>query len=361
MNQSLLPPVLRRWRFVIAVIGVAALAGGGVLIAASSDPATATAFHGVTTTRVLDTREGSGTPLGLGGILDTVVPGLPDDATGIAVNVTVVEGTEASFLTMYPTGDARPTTSTINWSSAAAVANSATVLVHGDHSVRLYNLKGSVHVVLDMIGYYAPAPVGGATGPAGPFGLQGRAGIDGVDGLDGVDGTKGDPGTVGAVGQRGPAGADGVKGVDGTNASLVYLYAYNTVAETIALNAPVVFNTAGERSPAGPTGIAFDAPSSTFIVPTAGVYRVSFSVIGSQNNQISIRKTSGAVSTDTLVFGAVTDQTNLGGALLTLAAADRISIAYLSSSGSGSLNLLANIGGTVPAINAWIEIQLVNG
>ncbi|MGZ4765308.1 MAG: hypothetical protein ACXV6M_06560, partial [Ilumatobacteraceae bacterium] len=70
---------------------------------------------------------------------------------------------------------------------------------------------------------------------------------------------------------------------------------------------------------------------------------------------------SGAVSSDPFVFGAVTDQTNLGGAVLTLAAADRISIAYLSSSGSGSLNLLANIGGTVPAINAWIDIQQLSG
>ncbi|MGZ4763084.1 MAG: hypothetical protein ACXV7I_11650 [Ilumatobacteraceae bacterium] len=342
----------------MAVTGVVALAGGGVLFAASSDPATAMAFHGVTTTRVLDTREGSGTPLGLGGVLDLVVPRLPDDATGIAVNVTVVDGTEASFLTMYPTGDARPTTSTINWSSAAAVANSATVLVHSDHSVRLYNLKGSVNVVLDLIGYYSPAPVGGATGPAGPLGRQGLAGADGTDGVDGANGVVG---PVGALGQRGAAGQDGVNGVDGKDATLVYLYAYNTAAETVALNAAVVFNTSGERFPAGPTGITFDAPSTTFIVPTAGVYRVSFSVIGSQNNQLSIRKTSGAVSSDPFVFGAVTDQTNLGGAVLTLAAADRISIAYLSSSGSGSLNLLANIGGTVPAINAWIDIQQLSG
>ncbi|MGZ4739819.1 MAG: hypothetical protein ACXVLM_11405 [Ilumatobacteraceae bacterium] len=226
----------------MAVTGAIALAGGGVLFAASSDPATAMAFHGVTTTRVLDTREGSGTPLGLGGVLDLVVPRLPDDATGIAVNVTVVDGTEASFLTMYPTGDARPTTSTINWSSAAAVANSATVLVHSDHSVRLYNLKGSVNVVLDLIGYYSPAPVGGATGPAGPLGRQGLAGADGTDGVDGANGVVG---PVGALGQRGAAGQDGVNGVDGKDATLVYLYAYNTPSETVLTGQAVTFSTAG--------------------------------------------------------------------------------------------------------------------
>ena len=53
MTRNQLPPVVRRWRFFAAVVGVTALAGGGVLMAAASDPATAMAFHPVTTTRVL--------------------------------------------------------------------------------------------------------------------------------------------------------------------------------------------------------------------------------------------------------------------------------------------------------------------
>src|SRR4051794_38747245 len=116
--------------------------GGGVLLAANSDPATALAFHTVTTVRTLDTRPATqvgtrSTPLGLGGTLDLVIPGLPDDASGVNINVTVVDGTEGSFLTIYPKGDARPTTSTVNWLDAGAVANTATVPVHADHTVTI--------------------------------------------------------------------------------------------------------------------------------------------------------------------------------------------------------------------------------
>ena len=135
MTRIQLLPVARRWRFVAAAAGITALAGGGVLLAAPSDPATALAFHTVPTVRVLDTRPATqvgtrSTPLGLGDSFDLVIPGLPDDATGVNINVTAVDGTEGSFLTVYPTGDVRPTTSTVNWEGAGAVANNATVVVH---------------------------------------------------------------------------------------------------------------------------------------------------------------------------------------------------------------------------------------
>ena len=185
MTRNQLPPVVRRWRFFAAVVGVTALAGGGVLMAAASDPATAMAFHPVTTTRVLDTRPATqvgtrSTPLGLGDSFDLVIPGLPDDATGVNINVTAVDGTEGSFLTIYPTGDARPTASTVNWEGAGAVANNANVIVHPAHSVTIYNLKGTVNVVIDLLGYYAPSPAGGSPGPAGPTGPAGPAGPAGA-------------------------------------------------------------------------------------------------------------------------------------------------------------------------------------
>lgn len=154
-------------------MAVTALAGGGVLLAANSDPATALAFHTVNTVRLLDTRPATqvgtrSTPLGLTENFDLVIPGLPDDATAANINVTVVDGTEGSFLTVYPKGDTRPTTSTINWDAAGAVANTATVHFHTDHTVTIFNLKGTVNVVIDLLGYYAPSPVGpGTPGPAG--------------------------------------------------------------------------------------------------------------------------------------------------------------------------------------------------
>ena len=165
MSHSSIPPVLRRWRFVAAAVAVTTLVGGGVLLAANSDPATALAFHTVPTVRLLDTRPATqvgtrSTPLGLAGTLDLVIPGLPDDATAVNINVTVVDGTEGSFLTLYPAGDPRPLASTINWDSAGAVANTATVDVHAAHTITIFNLKGTVNVVIDLLGYYAPSPVG---------------------------------------------------------------------------------------------------------------------------------------------------------------------------------------------------------
>ena len=182
MIHSSLPPVLRRWRLFAVAMGLTSLVGGGVLLAANSDPATAMAFHPAPTVRVLDTRPATqvgtrSTPLGLAGTFDLVIPGLPDDATAVNLNVTVVDGTEGSFLTIYPKGNARPTTSTINWETTGAVANTATVAVHADHTVTIFNLKGTVDVVIDLLGFYAPSPVGsGAIGPQGPQGVPGVAG-----------------------------------------------------------------------------------------------------------------------------------------------------------------------------------------
>ena len=182
MIQNSLSPVLRRWRFIAAAVGVTALAGGGVLYAASSDPATALAFHSVPSTRVLDIRAASqvgafSAPLGAASTLDFVVPGLPDDAKSVSLNVTVTDGSQASFLVVYPSGDARPSTSSVNWSSVNAVANTATVNVAADHSLRVYNDQGSVNVIIDLLGYYAPSPVG--SGPAGPPGTPGAPGTPG--------------------------------------------------------------------------------------------------------------------------------------------------------------------------------------
>jgi hypothetical protein len=339
-----LMPVVRRWRLIAAVVGVGALVGGGGLFAASADSSAAQAFHGVTTVRVLDTREGLGSPLGPRGLLDVVIPGLPDYATAVAVNLTVVDGTEGSFLTLYPTGDPRPITSSINWLSSAAVANSATVQVGATHSVRIYNLKGTVNVVVDLIGYYAPAPLGGPIGPQGPSGVNGTNGINGINGVNGLPGVTGATGT-----SSGPAGS-------------VYAYASNAVAEPVDLGNAVRFSTAGPSNPAGPNGIAFTAPGSTFAIPTTGVYKVTFSVISTDDNQLSVRVNGVTPSSGAYVFGAELHQPNVGTAILALVRADVVTIIN-STTGSlaGTINLDGSIGGTSAAINAWIMIEQLNG
>ncbi len=264
MTTFRIPPVARRWRVFAAVAGISALAGGGVLLAAPSNPATALAFHTVPTVRVLDTRPATqvgprSTPLGLADSMDLVIPDLPDDATGVNINVTVVDGTEGSFLTVYPTGDTRPTASTVNWSAAGAVANTATVVVHPAHSVTIYNLKGTVNVVIDLLGYYAPSPVGGAPGAQGIQGIQGPPGADGAQGIQGIPG---------------PAGSAGA-----------FLYATATSSQSVLGGANLPFDTVNsETAGAFSTDVAEDA----FTATDAGIYKVSFGLTSVAPAQITV-------------------------------------------------------------------------
>src|SRR5687768_7541575 len=151
---------------------------------------------------------------------------IPATATGIAANVTAVNGTADSFLTLFPADADRPLASNLNWTAGAApVPNKVDVKLSSDGKVSMYNHAGTVDVVVDIVGYYEPAPVGagakgdtgatgatGAQGPQGPQGLQGPAGEDGEDGAPGADGL---PGADGEDGEDGAPGADGLPGADG--------------------------------------------------------------------------------------------------------------------------------------------------
>ena len=93
-------------------------------------------------------------------------------ATGISANVTAVNGTAASFLTLFPADADRPLASNLNWiNGAAPVPNKVDVKLSSDGKVSIYNLAGTVDVVVDIVGYYEPAPVG--AGAKGDSGLQG--------------------------------------------------------------------------------------------------------------------------------------------------------------------------------------------
>jgi hypothetical protein len=301
--------------------------------------------------RVLDTRNGTGgvpiSPLAGGATLSFVVPGLPDDASAIAVNVTAVNGSVGSYLNLFATGTPRPTTSVVNWNSPAPVANAATVVLSASHSITAFNLSGQVNVVIDLLGYYAP----GATGPAG------QAGTDGAVGPEGP------------AGSEGPMGPAGVDGTTAGPAGSVYLYAYNTSAETIHRGAvegnAVTFDTVGQQV----GGIAMDGGTAGAQVLTAGVYKITFFVQATQASQIDIR-VNGLQPSSPYVFGATAGNPTTGSAVLTLAGGDVISLQNYSSTGApaedgglatGDLTLATGVGGSAPTINAWISVEQLNG
>jgi len=171
-----------RTAIVLAAAVLAAL-GGGYAIAANaptprqvvSPPAAPSDFVGTTPVRVLDTRGAAGGPIGVpaaaklaaGQSIDVAVAGvgaIPKDAISVAVNITIDEdATLKSFLTVWPTGEARPNTSANNAEPGLVSPNSAIFQLGTDGKLSVFNQQGTVNVIMDVTGYFVAAGAGGTT------------------------------------------------------------------------------------------------------------------------------------------------------------------------------------------------------
>ena len=105
---------------------------------------------------------------------------VPADATAASINLTVVNGTIGSFLTLFPTGTDRPLASSINWADALAHANSTVVKLGTDKSFNIYNLAATSTSSSTSSATTSPAPPGGGSTGSGPQGPQGLAGAPGA-------------------------------------------------------------------------------------------------------------------------------------------------------------------------------------
>ena len=113
---------------------------------------------------------------------------IPDSATGVITNVTTVDGTADSFLAVYPADVARPNTSSQNWVAGGPPnPNGINVALSSSGAIKVFNLAGSVDVVIDIMGYLTPGGAG-APGPVGPVGPAGPAGPTGATGAPGPPG-----------------------------------------------------------------------------------------------------------------------------------------------------------------------------
>jgi Periplasmic copper-binding protein (NosD) len=105
--------------------------------------------------RIEDTRSGSGAaqgPVPPGGTLSLAAP-LFNGGVAAVLNVTVTQPSAGGFLTVYPTGQARPGTSSLNFTAGQTVAVQVTVGLNG--SVSIFNgSSGTVQIVLDQQGEY---------------------------------------------------------------------------------------------------------------------------------------------------------------------------------------------------------------
>ena len=120
-------------------------------------------FYPVTPCRIADTRRTEG-PFG-GPELQAAttrsfpVPssacGIPATAAAYSANVTVVPDGMLEYLTVWPTGAARPLVSTLNSFDGAVVANAAIVPAGTDGAISVY-ATNPTHLILDINGYFAP-------------------------------------------------------------------------------------------------------------------------------------------------------------------------------------------------------------
>jgi hypothetical protein len=122
---------------------------------------TAGEYTGTTPTRILDTRIAGG-PIGPGQTLVTIaglaaIPamGAPVQPRAVLLNVTVTNPTVATYLSVYPSGQARPATSDLNAAAGATMANLVVAPVGADGKIAVFNLGGTADLIIDVEGWYS--------------------------------------------------------------------------------------------------------------------------------------------------------------------------------------------------------------
>ena len=130
-------------------------------------------YHAITPSRLLDTRSSLGGhvgPLAPGEVFDLTATGgaIPAGAAAAVLNVTLVQPSRATYLTIYPSGSGRPGASNVNASAGRIVNNLVEVGLGTGGKATIFNAVGSADVVIDAFGWYSPAPAGGSAGRVTP-------------------------------------------------------------------------------------------------------------------------------------------------------------------------------------------------
>lgn len=111
--------------------------------------------------RLLDTRDGTGAALARIGAGQEIVlrvtgaNGVPATANAVALNVSAVNPTAQTFLTVYPDGEARPEASSLNPDPGAVSANLVIAKVGDGGRIRIFNNRGNVDLLADLTAYFS--------------------------------------------------------------------------------------------------------------------------------------------------------------------------------------------------------------
>jgi spore germination protein YaaH len=120
-------------------------------------------YTGVTTVRLLDTRDGTGgfsAPVAAHGNLALPVAGVygvpATGARAVVLNVTVANPQSVGFITAYPGATTTPLASDLNYLPGQATVNLVIVAVGSDGKVNFYNgSAGSTELLVDLVGWYS--------------------------------------------------------------------------------------------------------------------------------------------------------------------------------------------------------------
>jgi hypothetical protein len=118
---------------------------------------TGASFVPLTPSRIVDTRMG-GSPLGQAATMTVTVAGKGGvPATGakaVVLNVTVVNPTAASALTVWPHVENRPISSDLNFTAGQTVPNLVVVKLSANGQIDIFNAFGTTNVIVDVVGWY---------------------------------------------------------------------------------------------------------------------------------------------------------------------------------------------------------------
>ncbi|MFK7917051.1 MAG: hypothetical protein AB8G14_03145 [Ilumatobacter sp.] len=161
------PWIRIRWAAIGAAVAVSLGAGGIGLVSAGVSSGERAVFVAIEPCRVLDVRPNTqvglkASPFGPGETVEVEgrgdsgqCTGLPADATALSLNITALNATERTFLTVFAAGGERPDASSLNPSPGAPPTPNAVVAqLSTDGEFAIFNRAGSVDVFVDVNGYY---------------------------------------------------------------------------------------------------------------------------------------------------------------------------------------------------------------
>ncbi len=158
-----------RWAAIGAAVAVT-LGAGGIGLVSATNPAGAVTFVPISPCRLADTRAnpadaglgGRDTPLTAGETFTLDANGnlgqctaIPQTATGISMNATSVNPTAPTFITIWPADATRPLASSLNaLPGEPPTPNGVATELSPTGEFSVYNLAGTVDIVIDINGYY---------------------------------------------------------------------------------------------------------------------------------------------------------------------------------------------------------------